>query len=341
MQPSILRPNLIDHFYRGGARIGALRGVGTVGERQPEEWIASTVTRFGERELGLARTDAGDLLRDLVVADPAGWVGQDHALRADAGDTGLLVKLLDAGQRLPVHVHPDRSFARSHLACPYGKTEAWVVLDAEPGAVVHLGWSVDVDPAELAERRDVQDGAWMLERMNRIEVRRGDGIVVPAGQVHALGEGVFVLEAQEPTDWSILLEWSVTTETRDGSHLGLGFDAVMPAVAHHRLTSEELAELMVHVDLDADAASCLAGSADPYFRVDLVTGSTPVPAGFAAVVVLGGDGSLRGTTSIEVTAGMALAVPAGFGDWSVAGPARLLVARPGAGWPATLDGGAG
>lgn len=335
MQPTVLRPNLIDHFYRGGARIGALRGL-EVGERQPEEWIASTVTRFGEREIGLARTEDGDLLRDLIIADPAGWVGADHRLSTSGGDTGLLVKLLDAGQRLPVHVHPDRSFARSHLSCPYGKTEAWVVLDAEPGAVVHLGWSDDVDPVELAERRDVQDGAWMLERMNRIEVRRGDGIVVPAGQVHALGKGVFVLEAQEPTDWSILLEWSVTTATRDESHLGLGFDAVMAAVQHHRLTPDQLAELMVHVDLDAGAASCLAVSADPFFRVDLVTDSTPAPAGFAAVVVLGGDGSLRGTTTIEVTAGMVLAVPAGFGAWSVAGSARLLVARPGAGWPSSL-----
>ena len=148
MQPTVLRPNLIDHFYRGGARIGALRGLGTVGERQPEEWIASTVTRFGEREIGRwpAPTPV-TLLRDLIIADPAGWVGADHARHTSAGDTGLFGQAPGrGGQRLPVHVHPDRSFARSHLSCPYGKTEAWVVLDAEPGAVVHLGWSVDVDP---------------------------------------------------------------------------------------------------------------------------------------------------------------------------------------------------
>ena len=153
---------------------------------------------------------------------PAGWLGAGAAGRFTPGDTGMLVKLLDAGQRLPVHVHPDRAFARSHLQCPYGKTEAWLVLDADPGSAVYLGWRDDVDPDELAARRDAQDGAWMLARMHRIEVRRGDGILVPAGTVHAIGEGVFVLEAQEPTDFSILLEWSVTTETRDGSHLGLG-----------------------------------------------------------------------------------------------------------------------
>lgn len=247
MKPVLLRPNLIDHFYRGGAKIAALRRLPPAGERQPEEWIAATVSRFGSADVGLASTVDGARLRDLVAADPAGWVGATGG-RFTPEDAGVLIKLLDAGQRLPVHVHPDREFARRHLGCPYGKTEAWVVLDADPGTAVYLGWREDVDPDELAARRDAQDGAWMLERMHRVEVSRGDGILVPAGSVHAIGEGAFVLEAQEPTDFSILLEWSVTTETRDGSHLGLGFDTAMGAVSHRRLPEQRLGELITHVD---------------------------------------------------------------------------------------------
>lgn len=342
MRPVQLRPNLVDHFYRGGAKIAALRGLPAAGERQPEEWIAATVSRFGSGDVGLASTVEGDLLRDLVAADPAGWVGT-AAGRAGPADTGMLVKLLDAGQRLPVHVHPDRAFARSHLGCPYGKTEAWLVLDAEPGAAVYLGWRADVDPAELAGRRDAQDGAWMLERMHRIAVSRGDGILVPAGSVHAIGEGVFVLEAQEPTDFSILLEWSVTTETRDGSHLGLGFDAAMGAVEHRAMPPARLRALTTHVDLDAAAAaSCLVAEADPFFRVDLVSAGAPVPAGFAAFVVLAGSGGVTGSGgTVEVRPGQAWAVPAGFGAWTVDGPARLLVARPGRDWPGDLVGDGG
>ena len=337
MKPLQLAPNLIDHFYRGGAKIAALRGLAAAGERQPEEWIAATVSRFGEGDTGLARTVDGELLRDLVAADPAGWLGTT-AGRFSAGDSGMLLKLLDAGQRLPVHVHPDREFARSHLGCPYGKTEAWVVLDADPGAAVHLGWREDVDAAELAARRDAQDGAWMLERMHRIEVSRGDGILVPAGAVHAIGAGVFVLEAQEPTDFSILLEWSVTTETRDGSHLGLGFDTAMGAVDHHRLDEDLLRELVSHVDLDGPGpAPCLVEPAETYFRVDLPGTGVPVPSGFAALIVLAGEGALTGTGgSVALAAGQAWAVPAGFGDWTVTGPARVLAARPGRNWPADL-----
>ena len=77
-----LAPNLVDHFYRGGAKIAALRGIETTSPRQPEEWIAATVTRSGDGRTGLARTHDGDLLRDLVAADPAGWLGGEAGTAA-------------------------------------------------------------------------------------------------------------------------------------------------------------------------------------------------------------------------------------------------------------------
>jgi mannose-6-phosphate isomerase len=345
--PVRLAPNPIQHFYRGGARIAALRGFVADSDHQPEEWVAATVSRFGDETTGLAVTAAGDLLRDLVADDPVGWLGPDAAAaeRFGPADTGVLVKLLDAGQRLPVHAHPDRAFAASHLDCPYGKTEAWFVLDAAPGAAVHLGWTEDVDPAELAVRRDEQDSAWMLSRMHRVEVRPGDGILVPAGQVHAIGEGVFVVEAQEPTDFSILLEWSVTTSTREESHLGLGFEQAMTAVSHARLPEPELAALCRHVDgalATRTPQPALVSMADPFFRLDvLVPGpetGEPLPAGFAAVVVLEGGGALVSARGeVGVAGGDLLAVPAAFGDWSARGPVRIVAVRPGTGWPRDLS----
>jgi mannose-6-phosphate isomerase len=345
VNPQRLVPNLIDHFYAGGAKIAALRGIATTSPRQPEEWVGATVARNGDDTVGLARIEGGALLRDLVLADPTGWRGVGTWPGIADSDTGVLLKLLDAGQRLPVHVHPDRAFAASHLDCPYGKTEAWYVLDADPGAAVHLGWTQDVDPAELVERREAQDGEWMLDRMHRIEVRPGDGILVPAGFVHAIGAGVFVAEAQEPSDFSILLEWSVTTSGREDSHLGLGFDRAMQAVSHRAVSEETLATL-IRQDAGAKPAPapypCLPDAATPFFRLDRITPSAPVSmaAGFAAVVVLDGAGRIAGsgTGAEEVRRGETWVVPAGFGDWTVAGDVTLLVARPGAGWPADLGG---
>ncbi len=344
MKPLPLAPNLVDHFYRGGDRIARLRGIEQTSERQPEEWLGATVARADHGDVGLSRTVEGDLLRDLVAADPAGWVGPDHAAAASPSDVGILVKLLDARQRLPVHVHPTRGFAASHLGCPYGKTEAWFILDAEPGSAVHLGWREPVDPDELDRRRDAQDSEWMLARMNRIEVTPGMGILVPAATVHAIDAGIFLTEVQEPTDLSIVLEWSVTTSTREESHLGLGFETVMAAVSTQATTPAELEQLVLRSDpgrRDPRAVSLLPAPADPYFRLLQVgAGGPELEPGFAVVLVLEGTGRLVGTRSVEVSPGQVLAVPAAFGSWRLEGEARLLLATPGRGWPRTLGEGA-
>ena len=340
--PLRLAPHLVDHFYAGGARIAALRGIVTTSTHQPEEWLGSTVPRAHDNVVGLAVSEDGRLLRDLVAADPRGWRGTGSWPGIPDHDTGLLLKLLDAGQRLPVHVHPDRTFAATHLACPYGKTEAWFVLDVDPGAAIHLGWTEGVDPDELVRRIDAQDGEWMLARMHRVEVRPGDGVLVPAGQVHAIGAGVFVAEVQEPTDFSILLEWSVTTSTREDSHLGLGFERSLSAVSHRALAPAALKHLVRTVDGPAGSGlrSCLPALADHFFRLHLAGPGGRVAAGFA--VLLGLEGAALITSGageeVRVAQGEAWAVPHGFGDWSVSGQGQLLVARPGAGWPADLGG---
>jgi mannose-6-phosphate isomerase len=327
VKPVALAPNLVEHYYAGGARIAALRGVETTSHHQPEEWIAATVSRADGSGAGLARTLEGDVLRDLVAADPVAWTGADRG-----SDTGLLVKLLDAGQRLPVHLHPGRRFAADHLDCPYGKTEAWYVLDVDAGSSVHLGWREDVDRDEVARRRDAQDSDWMLDHLNRLEVRPGDGIVVPAGVPHSIGAGVFVAEVQEPTDFSVVLEWSITTSGPEDSHLGLGMDRALEALTVRATAPADLERLVLSADRRT-GTSVLPAEADPFFQLDLLEGEGDVAAGFAAVVVLGGEGEIvTDDGSTTLTAGLVLAVPAAAGPWSLRGDATALVARPAASW---------
>jgi len=344
VKPIELAPNLIDHFYLGGDRIARLRGIKTNSDRQPEEWLAATVCRAGHDTVGLGRTTGGLLLRDLVSADHAAWVGPAHATANGKADVGILFKLLDARQRLPVHVHPDRAFAASHLDCPYGKTEAWFVLETEPGRAVYLGWNGDVDRTELDRRRDAQDSDWMLAHMNRIEVAPGMGILVPAGTVHAIEAGIFVSEVQEPTDFSILLEWSITTSTREESHLDIGFDAVMPAVSTARLDPKTIDHLIVRSGLTdrlGHTASVMPPAADPFFTLRHAApergASNGVDEGFAVVLVLAGSGTITGSgAGVPVSRGQVFAVPHAFGAWRVEGDASVLIGGPGVGWPATL-----
>ena len=108
MKPVALSPNVLRHFYAGGERIAALRGTPPA-SHAPEEWIGAVNTTFdGSR--GLSSLPDGTLLRDAVAASPEAYLGAAHVARFGI-DTALLVKLLDAGQRLPVHFHPGRAFA--------------------------------------------------------------------------------------------------------------------------------------------------------------------------------------------------------------------------------------
>src|SRR5439155_27078643 len=104
------------------------RGILATDDHAPEDWIGSTTTSFGEQTRGLTVLPDGRLLRDAIAAAPTAFLGPAHEQRLGA-DPALLVKLLDAGQRLPVHFHPEEDFARTHLGSAHGKTEAWIVVE--------------------------------------------------------------------------------------------------------------------------------------------------------------------------------------------------------------------
>ena len=327
--PALLPPNQFPHFYRGGDRIGALRG-GPGGPLRPEEWLGSTVTRFGEERSGLSVLPDGRLLRYAVVADPLAWLGPVH-LAAYGESTELLVKLLDPDQRLPVHFHPDKAFARRHLALDHGKTETWIVLDAPDGAGVGLGFGARMTKARVLELVETRDAPALLRSLHRRTVRPGDTILVPAGVPHAIDAGIFVLELQEPTDLSALLEWEefAVDGERDG-HLGLGFPTVLDALRLDPLSDEERDGLVRASGLTGgEARTLLTDEADGYFRAHLLPGTGQVEAGFAVALVLAGSGQVATDNggTLDVSRGAAFVMPWAAGRWQVHGP-DVVVCRP-------------
>lgn len=310
-----------ERFYRGGARITAFRNEPPAGEREPEDWIGSTTTIFGDPSLGLSRLPDGRLLRDAVEADPVGWLGPAHVGRWGA-DLRLLVKLLDAGQRLPVHAHPDDDFAARHLGHAHGKAEAWYILS---GGTVHVGLTRDVDAVELAALVADQDVAALLALLHEVTVSPGDVVWVPPGELHAIGAGVLLLELQQPEDLSILLEWQgFAIDGTLAGHLGLGFDAALRAVTR---TARGIDELRGLVHPAPASGSVFPAAADAYFRLERipVDGEAVVAPGFAILVVT------RGALEIGSEAapkGSTLLLPASDGTVTVRGTGELLVARP-------------
>lgn len=314
-----------DRFYRGGSRIAGFRGEPGTGTHVPEDWVGSTTTLFGETTLGLTRLPDGELLRDAVHRDPVAWFGPAHVERF-GDDAALLVKLLDAGERLPVHAHPDVPFAEEHLDLAHGKTEAWIVL--EP-AVVHLAFARDVADGELARWVDTQDTEAMLAAMHTLDLAAGDAVLVPAGLPHAIGAGAFVVELQEPTDLSILMEWSGfdLDGTRDG-HLGLGFGTALEAVDRRGWSRAQVETLRV----PRGAATDLLPDAAPFFRAERWTEDADWEAGYAVLVVVAGSGALIAPdgSRTELRAGTTHVVPYAAGRLHLeAGPGfELLRCRP-------------
>lgn len=333
MRPLALPPNTFPRFYRGGERIAELRGTPAAGHR-PEDWIGSVTTAFGSERDGLTRLDDGRTLVDAVAADPESFLGAAHVARHGA-DPRLLVKLLDAGERLPVHFHPRVAFAREHLGSPHGKTEAWVIVSTEGGdPAVHLGLRQEVGLATLAGWVERQDVAAMLAAMVRLPVRPNDVIFVPAGLLHSIGEGILLVELQEPSDLSVLLEWEgFEIDGRTDGHLGLGFETALRAADRSRLAPSDVEGLAARRGDGGrpGVERLLPPEADVFFRAERIRPrpSSPVPQEFSILVVLGGEGRLvTDGGELELRRGGAVLVPHAAGTGSLEGELDVLRCLP-------------
>ena len=333
VKPSKLPSNQFDHFYKGGYRIGKLRN-GPGGPMRPEEWIGSTTTRFGELVNGLSKLSDGGLLKDAVNADPSAWLGQKHVEKFGVS-TEVLVKLLDPDQRLPVHYHPDQSFAKEKLHINHGKTEAWIILEAPAGARVGLGFKKQMDKSEIAKLVKAHNSQALLDSLVFKEVKPGDAVFVPAGVAHAIEAGIFVLELQEPTDLSILLEWDgfAVDGDKDG-HLNLGFETALDALRLSPLTKAENDEIFTGFDSSSPKSHAIFKSvANPFFLADYLTGDDKkVEAGFGIFLCLSGEGELvfENSENLSIKSGDAVVIPFSAGSFTVSNCVGILSRPPAA-----------
>jgi mannose-6-phosphate isomerase len=213
--PLRLSPNYVWRSYRGGSRLRDFRGQpGTADDHFPEDWLASTVrARNGGNsqgpEEGLSRVlwqGAERLLPELAGDAPDYFGGRS--------DLGVLLKLLDSAERLHIQAHPNDAYAQARLGGRFGKTECWYVISTrEEDAWVLLGLQNSVSAGEWERMVREQDIAGLLGCFERIPVRPGDCLMVPAGVPHAIGPGAFLLELQQPSDWVVRCEFTVGDHT--------------------------------------------------------------------------------------------------------------------------------
>jgi mannose-6-phosphate isomerase len=268
----------------------------------------------------------GTFLADAISSEPEKWLGPAH-LAKYGPDTKLLVKLLDAGQRLPIHAHPHVDWASKHLQKKHGKAEAWYILS--PGSI-WLSFREEVHPEELLRIVQEERGAELLERMHKIDVQPHQTVYVPPGVLHAIGEGIFIVEVQEPEDMSILCEWGgFDIDGKKAGHLGLGFETALTAVETRGRTREEVLSLVTDGNV---AESVFVGQSRDYFHLErvLVKDQSHCRSGFAILVVLDGNVSLKTKSSGALTLkkGSTVVIPHEDGEFTLEGNADVVIARP-------------
>ena len=218
--------------YTGGDNLDAIHGMasGTLGANYPEEWIVSDTSSTGKKEgEGLSLIPAlGNLsLKNLISANPSLFLGSTH-VRKYGPRLGVLTKLIDSAERLTIQVHPDRVKAMEYFSSPFGKTECWYILGgADP--CVYAGFREGVTRELWKELFDKQDTQGLLDCLIRHSVKDGDTVLIPGGLPHAIGADTFLIEIQEPTDYTLRFEKITPQGLRisdEQCHLGLGFNRI-------------------------------------------------------------------------------------------------------------------
>lgn len=141
-----------------------------------------------------ARVGEPTTFREVLQTHSAEWLGS--SIPGPEGRFPLLIKILDAAEHLSVQVHPDAAYAAAHPSA-HMKSEAWIVLQHEPGAHLFRGLTASLERASL--RRAMESGD-ILQSMIRVPARVGEAHWLPSGICHALGEGITAFEVQTPSD---------------------------------------------------------------------------------------------------------------------------------------------
>jgi mannose-6-phosphate isomerase len=317
-------------FYEGGSMTRAFRGLP---ERPDdwwsEDWVGSCTQADNDdpdgHAQGISSVDlpgAGSVtLRDLVEALPEEMIGARFAQRWGP-TTGVLVKLLSPAGQVPLHAHPTRAWARQHLGSPFGKTEAWILLDT-PGdgtepAYAGVGFVPGIDRGWFANAVRRHDNPAIRGTLHRTGVHPGEVYVAHAGVPHYLGPRISFIEVQEPSDHIVIPETSGTDDA--GATMGLGWELALDMIDYTGADAEQTfararqRPRVVRTSRGSREVRLFHDDVLPYFDATAleVPDEIEVSDGrFSIAIVVSGAGSIEGDFgSRPVRRGETFALPA-------------------------------
>lgn len=316
MYPVLLKAPLKDYIW-GGRRLKDEYGFETDLEKVSEAWVLSChkdgecVIENGELK-GKTLTDAIALWGDAALGEKA----------AKFTYFPLLIKLIDACDRLSLQVHPDDEYAM-RVEGEYGKTEMWYIVDCDKGANLIYGLTKTIDKAEF-ERR-IRDNT-IEEVCNFVPVKKGDVFFIPAGTLHAIGKGILIAEVQQNSNTT----YRVSDYGRlgaDGKPRALHIDKAIDVTktAPPTMPYGAVGETKpVHCGTVRTLAQCELFTAE---HLSLDGEHTVMSDGFVSAVVLDGNVMFKWNGGeISAKKGQSVFIPARV-ETRIIGKAELLLSR--------------
>ena len=335
--------------YFGGKMIDKLhKKENTEDTHFPEEWITSVVSakNAGREHItdeGLSYIDGTEVsLKSIIEANPENALGKAHFEKFGA-TPGVLVKLLDAAERLGVQAHPTKEKARLYFDSDYGKTECWHIIDTREidgeKPCVYMGFKGGVTKEYWRGLFDKQDIQGMLDCLNKIEVKVGDTYLITGGMPHAIGAGCFLVEIQEPTDYTLRIE-RVTPSgleiSEQACHYGIGFDKMFECFEYTALAPEKAnrAPIVLEKSEDFTLYEVIGYSDSDFFslkKLELNGEYTlDLNGTYCGIYVLSGEGRfVSGENTIDVSFAEQYFVPAGVKNLEISAktPMTLLISN--------------
>ncbi len=304
----------------GGKRIADFKAIPSQGDNIGESWELSGVA--GHESVVADGEFKGRNLQELINDHSEELMG-GNVCRRFGHTFPLLIKLIDSADDLSVQVHPDDALAARRHSCP-GKTEMWVSIDPADGAYLYSGLKDKLTPESY--RNAIADNT-IIDYLGKYFPRRGDVFFLPAGRIHSIGRGNFVLEIQETSDITYRI---YDYDRRDAAgkprqlHVEESIEAVnfddTADAAPTQIPTEKNTE---HVIADCEHFTTTVLDLDDNFTLDLSERDS-----FTIVTVIAGNAVITAPdgAETELKKGYTALIPASMERADINGPCTIVSA---------------
>ena len=234
----------------------------------------------------------------------------------------LLIKFIDAQDNLSVQVHPDDAYGLSH-ANSLGKTEMWYIIDAKPGAQLVYGLKEGVTNNEFAQA--IEDGN-VEEKLNYVDVKKGDVFFIPSGLVHAIGSGILLAEIQQNSNITYRV-YDYNRIGKDGKPRELHINDALNVIVNRNETEIDKIRFSTNVKNNNTLACCEYFNVEKYNIYGTSQFSTNAES-FASLLCLDGTGEIiYNDNHYPFLKGDSYFVPANLGNFSISGNLEIIISK--------------